>query len=42
MFTHESECPHGLQFQLFVEIKGILKVTGSHVLFKSESISETV
>jgi len=31
MFTHQSESPHGLQFQLLVHTEGLLKVTGSRV-----------
>ena len=40
MFTHKLESAHGLQFKIKTDV--VLNVAGSHVYFKSGTISKTV
>jgi len=42
MSTHESESVNDLNFNRYIETKGLIEVTGSHVHSKSGNISETV
>jgi len=43
MFTHKYYKVHmACKNKLYVKSKGVLKVTGSHVHFRSSSISEMV
>ena len=42
MFTHRLESAHVFNLNFHVENAGVFKVTGSHIHFKSDSISKTV
>jgi len=42
VFTHELESTPGCDLNFIVKVEGLLKVTGSHVHWKSGNIAETV
>jgi len=42
MFTHKLESARGFNLRFVVKYEGVLKVAGSHVHFKSDSVLKTV